>query len=578
MEYQTIVTIKKTEKSMVELAATELFSGPVIVKHLKGGNPKIYRLLSVQRNDHIPQIYAIEEQEKELLVVEEYIDGESLREHLQRGVLSDEEKIEYALQLCEAVGFLHTMKPSVIHRDIKPSNILITGKGVLKLIDFDASRQYKETSDSSDTRLLGTQEYAPPEQFGYSQTDTRSDIYSMGIVFHEMRPTQNKKLAAQWKKITEKCTNFDPKNRYQSVEELKRELKKLEEWKKKRTKKSGVLFGIGFFLGALLVFFLFEWKMWNMEKQVSMTPVPTPSEIPVPTPSETPVPTPSETPAPTPSETLVPTPSETPVSTPSETPVPTSKSEKELVLSSEIPENLWKRLQYIEVSADQKVNPVYRYYQGYPETMELIFNNEVSELRANVIGGACFKHGSGEWFYIPPEMTYGGPTYYGVADEFLQLLEPGDYKFFLQRKTEDGSDSLMGRSARIYSAEEIPLEADQLFVNTEVNIYSDYPRDNERKFVLVRIPKPELNYCEIDDNSVKPLFFKNDIMDDSYSEGEQLANKQLQEGSDQIKKSIGSNATYYQMAKKLAKQMITSLVKGLNGNIEGLTVEVEFID
>lgn len=102
--------------------------------------------------------------------------------------------------------------------------------------------------------------------------------------------------------------------------------------------------------------------------------------------------------------------------------------------------------------------------------------------------------------------------------------------------------------------------------------------DNERKFVLVRIPKPELNYCEIDDNSVKPLFFKNDIMDDSYSEGEQLANKQLQEGSDQIKKSIGSNATYYQMAKKLAKQMITSLVKGLNGNIEGLTVEVEFID
>lgn len=132
MEYQTIVTIKKTEKSMVELAATELFSGPVIVKHLKGGNPKIYRLLSVQRNDHIPQIYAIEEQEKELLVVEEYIDGESLREHLQRGVLSDEEKIEYALQLCEAVGFLHTMKPSVIHRDIKPSNILITGKGVLK--------------------------------------------------------------------------------------------------------------------------------------------------------------------------------------------------------------------------------------------------------------------------------------------------------------------------------------------------------------------------------------------------------------------------------------------------------------
>ena len=89
---------------------------------------------------------------------------------MQKNLLSDEQKLNYALQLCEAVGFLHAMKPSVIHRDIKPSNILINNKMELKLIDFDASRQYKDAPSSSDTRLLGTVEYAPPEQFGYAQS------------------------------------------------------------------------------------------------------------------------------------------------------------------------------------------------------------------------------------------------------------------------------------------------------------------------------------------------------------------------------------------------------------------------
>ena len=62
MEYQTILTIKESEKATVELAAVELLVGPVIVKRLKGGNPEIYRLLSLQKNVHIPQIYVVEEQ------------------------------------------------------------------------------------------------------------------------------------------------------------------------------------------------------------------------------------------------------------------------------------------------------------------------------------------------------------------------------------------------------------------------------------------------------------------------------------------------------------------------------------
>ena len=288
MEYQTILTIKESEKATVELAAVELFVGPVIVKRLKGGKPDIYRVLSLEKNPHIPQIYAIEELDGELLIAEEYVDGESLGEHLQKGLLSDEQKLTYALQLCEAVGFLHALKPTVLHRDIKPSNILINGKGVLKLIDFDASRQYKATPSSSDTRLLGTVEYAPPEQFGYSQTDVRSDIYSMGVVFHEMRPTESKKLAKQWEKITEKCTSFDPKNRYQSVAELKRELEKLVAWKKRRKHKIEAWIGG---VAALLVVAMLVVVLWPKKESTEnvggakLTGVPTSVPIDAPTPT-----------------------------------------------------------------------------------------------------------------------------------------------------------------------------------------------------------------------------------------------------------------------------------------------------
>ena len=321
MEYQTICKIKESEKATVELAAVELFVGPVIVKRLKGGKPEIYRLLAMQNNPHIPQIYAVEEKEDELLVAEEYVDGESLGEHLQNNLLSDEKKIELALQLCEAVGFLHALSPSIIHRDIKPSNILINGKGELKLIDFDASRQYKETPSSSDTRLLGTVEYAPPEQFGYSQTDVRSDIYSMGIVFHEMKLSENKKQTEKWEKIVEKCTSFDPKNRYQNVWELAEDIRKLQSRKSIRWIKSAIfcvvaavmLFAIGFA----------GWYLGNSKVQetggtgASLTEAPVSTDAPTLTP--TPEPTATATPMPEPTATLTPEPTATATATPEPT-------------------------------------------------------------------------------------------------------------------------------------------------------------------------------------------------------------------------------------------------------------------
>lgn len=251
--YSVITPIKESNKGKVYLAKLEGYDFPVIVKELKHGNQAVFQALSELDNEYVPKIYKIEASADGLVVAEEYIEGETLAEHLAAGKLTAVEWIGIAKQLCEALSTLHAHVPPLIHRDIKPSNIIINSKGRVKLIDFDSSRLYKVEAEE-DTRLLGTERYAPPEQYGFSQTDCRSDIYSMGVVFDRFSEFIGKNGQRSWRQLVEKCTSFSPDSRYQSVEEITKEIKKIEKAGLAKRWKIGagicvgvLLFSLGFF-------------------------------------------------------------------------------------------------------------------------------------------------------------------------------------------------------------------------------------------------------------------------------------------------------------------------------------------
>lgn len=227
LKYNIIMEMKKSNKGTVCLAAVEKYEFPLVVKKVKHGNISVYQALQEIESEYLPKIYHVEEVEEGLLVAEEYIEGELLTDYIRNGKLTEEWCIDIANQICEAMNGLHNHQPPIIHRDIKPSNIIINSKGELKLIDFDSARLYKADIDT-DTRLLGTEKYAAPEQYGFSQTDCRSDIYSFGVVLEKFTDFLTEKKQKQWKRLVEKCTLFAPESRYQSVSEIKYELKRLK--------------------------------------------------------------------------------------------------------------------------------------------------------------------------------------------------------------------------------------------------------------------------------------------------------------------------------------------------------------
>lgn len=143
------------------------------------------------RHPGLTAIWDYFHQDNEWYLVMEYVPGETLRDLLRRvgGPLPRAEAVEYARQLCTVLGYLHRQQPPIVFRDLKPGNIMVTPEGQLKLIDFGIARLFSP-GKVADTSQFGTPGYAPPEQYG-GQTEPRSDIYSLGVVLHQMLTGHN---------------------------------------------------------------------------------------------------------------------------------------------------------------------------------------------------------------------------------------------------------------------------------------------------------------------------------------------------------------------------------------------------
>ena len=138
---------------------------------------------------------------------------------LEGCLFTSAEAKEIIHQLCCALWTLHSA--NVIHRDIKPENVILQGQRAV-LIDFDASRTYK-FAHKADTQVLGTTGYAPPEQYGFSQTDGRADIYALGVLLNIMLSGQHpsQRLAeGRLGRVVQRCTMVAPVKRFKNVQKL----------------------------------------------------------------------------------------------------------------------------------------------------------------------------------------------------------------------------------------------------------------------------------------------------------------------------------------------------------------------
>lgn len=212
MNYEEIELLKKSEKSTVHLVRKEDGEQVFIRKILKGQRP-IYLTLQNCQHPYLPKLYDVILGDDSTTIIEEYIEGQSLGS----AELSEKQLIGAVKELCSVLDFLHGK--DIIHRDIKPSNIILAKDGHIRLIDFDAARMPKDDLEQ-DTRLLGTRGYAPPEQYGFSQTDARADIYALGITLKQLLGDKSQKPC--YRRIIQKCTNLNPDKRYQSARQVKR--------------------------------------------------------------------------------------------------------------------------------------------------------------------------------------------------------------------------------------------------------------------------------------------------------------------------------------------------------------------
>ncbi len=158
------------------------FTNPDLQKQAVAAFQREADMLAQLSNEHIPRVFdRFSEQNRHYLVME-YIDGATLEDRIKAagGKLPEAEVIDVALQILDTLEYLHGLEPPVIYRDLKPSNVMLSRNEQAKLIDFGIARHFQPLSNAT---MIGTQGYAPPEQYR-GKVEARSDIYALGATMH----------------------------------------------------------------------------------------------------------------------------------------------------------------------------------------------------------------------------------------------------------------------------------------------------------------------------------------------------------------------------------------------------------
>lgn len=225
------------------LEEVEHKKGISLVRHIETGqiyvekvltqyDKSIYDWLQQSKLPYVPQIYECMEEDGTLYLIEEYIQGITLETYIEQfGCLDLDAAGRVIEYLCRTLEKLHSHIPPIVHRDIKPTNVMLhgdfkKGQGIVSvyLIDFNTARVF-DTERNRDTELIGTRGFAAPEQYGFSQSDARTDIYGLGVLLNYMLCGNLIRDGIyedypEVSQIIRKATRIDPEKRYQTAEEM----------------------------------------------------------------------------------------------------------------------------------------------------------------------------------------------------------------------------------------------------------------------------------------------------------------------------------------------------------------------
>lgn len=211
LKYNFKSTLKHSEKGDIQLVADD--SGRLFVRRYRELSAELFGRIQSVSSPFIERLIEQSADENGGYIISEYIEGTPASER----TFTESEAVSALTELCGAVQALH--QAGILHRDIKPANIICQNDGHIRLIDFDTARLVK-SYHSRDTKLLGTAGFAPPEQFGFAQTDPRSDIYSFGVTMREILGKSAEK--PKFKRIIDRCTQFVPEKRYADIGTVKK--------------------------------------------------------------------------------------------------------------------------------------------------------------------------------------------------------------------------------------------------------------------------------------------------------------------------------------------------------------------